>query len=242
MELARIKEVLLRWVFPQTCAHCAEDLADETLGPLCPACRKMLSPSQPGGCLRCGVPRSGHSPFCAACSKSLFACRLIRAAYLYRGPAVSLVHSFKFRGRRSVAKDAGDWMAKRLELFPELAGFDAVVPVPLHKSRMIERGYNQALRLAESVSRESGAPVMELLIRHRKTRAQWRLGRQKRKENLKGAFAAAPEGSRLAAGKRLLLVDDVATSTASLEECAKTLQECGAAWVGAFVFARQYSR
>ncbi len=162
---------------------------------------------------------------------------MIRAAYLYKGPAVSLVHSFKFRGRRAAAVAAGDWMARRFELFPELGEFDAVVPVPLHKSRLTERGYNQADLLAGPVSEVLGVPCEGFLNRHRRTSPQWSLGRRARKENLRGAFAARARGE--VAGMRILLVDDVATSGVSLEECAKALQDGGAKSVAAYVFARQ---
>jgi ComF family protein len=163
---------------------------------------------------------------------------MIRAAYLYKGPAVSIVHSFKFRGRSAAATAAGGWMAGRFELYPELGGFDAVVPVPLHASRLTERGYNQADLLAMPISKALGIPWTDLLTRNRRTSPQWSLGRRARKMNLQGAFALRARGQ--VSGMRVLLVDDVATSGTSLEECAKALQGAGARSVAAYVFARQY--
>ncbi len=162
---------------------------------------------------------------------------MIRAAFLYRGPAVSVVHALKYRGRFRVGAEAGPWLAEALARHGELAGVQGLVPVPLHRSRHRERGYNQALLLAEGLSAAAGLPVLDLLRRRRRTRTQWRLGRAARRENLAGALAVRNPGA--AAGLRLLLIDDVATTGASLEECARVLKEDGAAWTAGLVLARE---
>jgi ComF family protein len=160
---------------------------------------------------------------------------LVRAAFLYRGPVPGLVHAFKYRGRRAAARAAGRWMACLLPRFPELAGHDSLVPVPLHPRRLEERGYNQAGLLADELSRMAGPPVLELLRRARPTRPQWDLDRQSRLRNLAGAFLASPQ----ARGRSVLLIDDVCTSGASLEECGRALHRAGALRVSAYVLARQ---
>ena len=163
---------------------------------------------------------------------------MIRAAYLYKGPIPPLVHAFKYRGRIGAARWAGQKMAQAFARFPELSGFDALAPVPLHRLRRRERGYNQAGLLATELSAALGLPVWEAVDRTAATRPQWTLGRAERLKNLDGAF----RGMAQARGRKLLLVDDVCTSGASLEGCAKALQQAGAAQVCAYVLARRAPR
>jgi ComF family protein len=234
-DLRRLGALARHWLLPQTCAHCREDLPPDEEVPLCGPCRKKLCFSTPPFCLRCAEPIAGGKGLCSSCSGRPFACRLVRAAFLYRGPVPGLVHAFKYRGRLAAARAAGRWMACLLPRFPELSSHDTLVPVPLHPRRLQERGYNQAGLLAEELARIAGRPVLELLGRAKPTRPQWDLDRKSRHQNLAGAFLAAPT----ARGKSVLLIDDVCTSGASLEECARTLHRAGALRVAAYVFARQ---
>ena len=234
----RLASLALRWLLPQTCSHCREDLPEDWAQPLCAGCRKGLTVSQPPFCMRCADPLSGGGVLCRSCAGRPFACRLVRAAFLYRGPVPGLVHGFKYRGRRDAARTAGRWMAARFPAFPELSGFEALVPVPLHPRRARERGYNQAALLAAGLSGGTGLPVLDLLERVRDTRPQWDLGREPRRKNLAGAFRAQA-GAR---GRSLLLVDDVCTSGTSVEECGRALHRAGAARVAAYVLARQTLR
>jgi len=110
--------------------------------------------------------------------------------------------------------------------------------MPLHPRRRRERGYNQALLLAETLSQTISVPVEELLRRTRPTKPQWALGRDARRDNLEGAFALAAAPERIE-GRRLLLIDDVCTSGSSFEACAKVLNAAGAAWVGGYALVRQ---
>jgi len=233
MDTATAAQTLLQWVWPRTCAHCREDLPREAGSPLCLACRLRLVPAEPPYCRRCAQP--ARDALCRRCQGPPEALSLLRPVFLYREAAVSLVHAFKYRGSRAAARAAGGWMGTALSRFPELGRPDALVPMPLHPLRRRERGYNQALLLAEGLSARAGIAVRELALRRRDTRPQWALAARDRRRNVRGAFEARPE----AAGLRLLLVDDVCTTGASLEECAEALKDAGAAWVGALVLARQ---
>lgn len=126
-------------------------------------------------------------------------------------------------------------MAANLARFPEIGPIDALVPVPLHPRRECQRGYNQARILADEISASSGLAVLEALSRGKATAEQWRLGRRERGENLRGAFSAQPRVK----GLRLLIIDDVCTTSASLGECARELLKKGAADVCGYVLARQ---
>ena len=233
--LRRLGLLARHWLLPQTCAGCREDLPADWSDPLCRLCRARLPLAQPPFCLRCAEPARAAGELCPDCRRGPFACGLIRAAFLYRGPVPGLVHAFKYRGRRQAADAAGRWMACLLPGLPELAGHDVVVPVPLHPRRLRERGYNQARLLAVRVGAAAGLPVLDLLKRVLPTRPQPGLDRRARARNLAAAFLAAPE----AGGRSVLLVDDVCTSGASLEGCAEALRRAGARRVGAFVLARQ---
>jgi ComF family protein len=146
------------------------------------------------------------------------------------------VHAFKYRHRLDAARFCGRRMAGSLPRLPELWGFDCLVPVPLHRSRLRERGYNQALLLAREVASTTGKPIEELLIRRHATRPQWNLGRGEREKNVSGGIIAAPGAAQ---NRKVLLIDDVCTTSATLEECAKALRSAGAESVKALVLARQ---
>lgn len=236
MDCGTIAQTVGTWLWPRLCAHCREDLAGDAASPLCLACRLKLTPNEPPCCLRCAEPikRGSH---CARCERRLYLCSPIRAAFLYKDAAVSLVHSFKYGGRRSAARAAGDWMASAWERFPELHAADALVAMPLHPRRRRYRGYNQALLIAEPLSERLDVPIVDALARERETPPQWSLGRADREKNMANAFSV--KNADLVAGKNVVVIDDVCTSGASLEACAKTLLSAGAARVAGYVFARQ---
>jgi ComF family protein len=237
MDLSAINQSVLHLMWPQVCAHCREDLPKEALAPLCHLCRPALPPVAGPVCARCVEPVIAGREHCERCAQRLFCCSLIRAAFRYEGAAVSLVHSFKFRGRRDAARTAGEWMGRRLAELPELGRPDGLVPMPLHTRRRRERGYNQAELIALGLSDAANAPVEELLVRRRETRPLWALRREDRLASLSGAIVC-PRPEQVA-GRRIWVVDDVCTSGASLEACAQALLAAGARSVFGFVFARQ---
>jgi len=230
-------ELALDILLPRACAHCREDLSRAS-GPLCRECACALPPPPEPACVRCAGRREGAAPFCAACAGRRFSCRLIRAAAAHRGPAASLVHAFKFRGSKPAARAAGRAMAAALSLRPELAGFDALVAVPIHPRRERERGYNQAEILAREVAAATGLPLLDALARRRASAPSWRLGRVERRAELEGAYAVRAEAAAHVAGKRVLLIDDVAATGTTFEECASALRGAGAADAAGYAFAR----
>lgn len=120
---------------------------------------------------------------------------------------------------------------------PEFFEADFLVPVPIHKSRRRQRGFNQSLLLARDLSRLCGVPCAELLVRKVKTRSQTSLGRRERFENIKEAFACA--GADAARRRAIILIDDVCTTSATLEECARMLRKAGAREVLAITALRE---
>ncbi|MBI3563729.1 MAG: ComF family protein [Elusimicrobia bacterium] len=231
-------ETVLHVLLPRACVACRSDMPLRDAGPLCPACAAALPAPPDPACVRCGAALGARRDFCGACAGRLFACRLVRARAAHRGPAAALVHAFKFRGLRGAAREAGRLMAADLPRRPELSGFDAVVPVPLHPARRRERGYNQAELLAREVAAATGLPLLDALERRRAASPSWGLGRERRRAGLAGAFAARAGAAESCAGRRLLLIDDVCATATTLEECALALRRAGAADAAGYAFTR----
>jgi ComF family protein len=160
-----------------------------------------------------------------------------RAAVRYDDVARTLVHALKYQDRADLAPAMGRWMARAgRELLDDA---DALVPVPLHWRRGWSRRYNQAGALARIIERESGVPVAaEALRRIRRTEQQIGLSRPERASNVQGAFKVAPDRQHLISGRRVILIDDVLTSGATVDACARALLRAKAAAVDVLVFAR----
>jgi ComF family protein len=224
------------WVFPRVCPSCREDLPFPIGGPLCGPCLGRLRRLEEPLCRRCGRQWRGPGGPCADCRGRLWAVDSIRAVFPYRPPLPDLLYAFKYEGRPWVGRALAAWMAGAFRYHPDLGRADALVPVPLHPARERARGFNQAEVLAGAVGKSCGLSVLDALRRVRNTPPLWRIGRGRRREGLDGAFARRP--GRGVRGLRLVLVDDVCTSGATLEACALELRGGGAASVRAFVLAR----
>ncbi len=229
-------------------------LFDFALPPLCPVCRVPLG--QPGGicaacwarlcfiappyCDRLGIPFV-YDPGPGVLSMQAIAdppaYGRARAAVRYDEVARTLVHALKYGDRTDLAPMMGRWMAQAgCEL---LAGADGLVPVPLHWRRLWARRFNQSAALARAIAQASGAAVMSGVIRKsRSTPQQVGLSRAERAANVQGAFRVPREVRVLLSGKRLVLVDDVLTSGATIDTCARALLRAGVANVDVLVFAR----
>ena len=152
------------------------------------------------------------------------------AAYYYGGPASGMVRSLKYGGAWKLAEPMGRHMVRALEIIRPVPA-DCVAPVPMHRKRLGERGFNHAALLAKVVAGALSLPLMDALERVRDTPQQARLDDEKRRENMLGAFAVKAD----VAGRRVLLVDDVLTTGATANACAQALRDSGAAGViGAF--------
>lgn len=222
--LARIAGAAASLVLPPVCLHCDGRRFGAT--PLCLGCLRRLERLPAGGCPRCGIPgcRDGHAYWSQAYGS---------ARFLYRvTPELSaVVHGFKYRRMRRNARFLAVRLRRRPDLIAHLKTFDALVPVPLHAVRERERGYNQAALIAATFGEFTGVPLLAgALERTRKTGTQTKLGREERQGNLSGAFAC-PDPA-VVAGKRLLLVDDVFTTGATVSACALALKAAGCAEVG----------
>jgi ComF family protein len=229
MAVPRALGVLLHALLPPLCVHCDEPLPSARPG-VCRWCRATLRPLPPG-CRRCSLPRPGSPVDCGRC-RGWPAGLTAVAAVRYAGAAESIVHALKYRGWTHLADLCAEAMAEAMAR--RAAHPDVLVPVPLHPARLRERGFNQSALLAASLGERMGIPVVDGLLRSRPTRSQVGLGRGARRRNLAAAFAAR---GGLRAGAAVCLVDDVATSGATLSAAAEALDAAGAGDVAAVTFA-----
>jgi ComF family protein len=214
------------------CADCVQQV-DIIRPPICPRCGWPLDEQASAGSPRSAQRRSG----CDRCRSVSFQFDQLRAYAFYGGPLREAITSLKYRGLRALATPLGQLMA---EGWPALSGqqaaFDVVVPMPLHRSRQRERGYNQASLLARELGARLGQPIVEdALVRIRATVPQVGLDGEARRANVRGAFQCTNAGL---AGKRVLLVDDVCTTGATLEAASFALRKGGASSIVAYTLAR----
>ena len=231
---------LLAVLLAPTCAACRQPLPEPTRGAICAGCWRAIVPIVPPVCEACGDPLpswrtvSRERMRCPRCRRREILITSGRALGEYQGSLRAILHALKYDARRSVAKG----LALRLlpVAGPVLEGADAVVPVPLHRSRQRARGFNQAAEIA----RHLPLPAAHALRRRRATPSQTDLPAAQRHANVRGAFAlrrgAAVEN------RVLVLIDDVSTTGATLDACARVLLAAGAREVRALTAARVVSR
>ncbi len=213
------------------CAKCAEKLV-RPKHPFCSQCTRPFeddgSPVRPGGAGLCSDCRAARFAF--GCAVSF--CR-------HDGLARDLVVRFKYQGEHFLRRPLARWLAESLQTDDRLLDppTDALVPVPLHRRRERERGFNQADALCRRLGRETGLPVWQALRRVRSTPKQARLSREERLNNLRGAFQPVPR--QPVTDAHLLLVDDVFTTGSTVHECARVLREAGAASVRVLTVTRR---
>ena len=228
---------LVGLVFPQRCPVCDKPLpfCPRTKAPLSAAgpdpffhkdCFQRLAFTEDPYCLRCGAPlHSGETEYCSRCQRYIFSFTQNLPLLLYNEAARFSVAHFKYHGRQEFALPyARIWISRR---GGELAAIrpDVLIPVPIHRSRLLKRGYNQAALFAYELEKFSGIPCREdILIRSKHTGAQKELGRKERLANMENAFRLKnrPEGIQC-----VVLVDDIFTTGSTLESCSRVLKSAG---------------
>lgn len=222
----------LRAAAPARCEVCRAWPAQ----PLCEPCRAQFAAPRPR-CRRCALALPRGVELCGRCAGSspppLDACH---AAVSYGYPWAGLIARYKFSGEPGWADGFASLLAAREPVRDCLAGADHVVPMPLSPARLAARGFNQAHELARRLAPRRVDPTLTLRLRD--TPAQARLDRVARQANMRQAFALEPARAHEARGRRVVLVDDVMTSGASLFALARVFREAGAAHVAAVVLAR----
>ncbi|RME61284.1 MAG: ComF family protein [Caldilineae bacterium] len=231
--LRRWLSALLDTVFPPTCVGCGR------VGSLfCAHCAQAVLPTPPPLCPRCGRPQKNEASLCRLCRQDPQPpLRLVRAAALHASPLRAAIHALKYENHPELAESLARYLiaAAMQEPFTSLIEqIHVVIPVPLHDERLATRGYNQSALLARNFAAHWGLPVEETWLRRiRATQSQVGLNATERRQNVSGAFQA----QEAAAGKHILLVDDVFTTGSTLNACAAALRQAGAADIVALALA-----
>lgn len=243
--LSEIKRVLRRgfaWpaalLFPPACPGCGRHLAEP--GTLCGACWPKLRFLEKPWCAVIGTPFShdmGEGFLSAEAIANPPPFDRARAAVAYAGVARDMVRGLKYNDRTDLAPWMARWMMRAGNEL--MADADIVTPVPLHWRRFLGRRFNQSAELARSVARLGGKPFEPQAIeRVKPTAQQVGLGQRDREDNVRGAFKVPPEGDIAVRGRRILVVDDVYTTGATVSAVARALKRSGAAGVDILTFAR----
>jgi ComF family protein len=236
----KIIDPFLSVLLAPTCAACDRPLDEPTRGPVCDVCWRTVRVFTPPLCDVCGDPLPSwrvdriECGTCPRCRGAIHTVTCSRAIGEYDGSLRAIIHALKYGRRRSLARPLAQLLAAHGHA--ALAGADIVVPVPLHRSRKRARGFNQAAEIA----RHLPLPSLDVVKRSRATVSQTDLPAHERHANVKGAFALRPRAG--VQGLVVVLVDDVSTTGATLEACARTLVESGAREVRALTLARVVSR
>jgi ComF family protein len=237
---------LVDWLYPPRCRACSGTIYGRDAEYFCGVCWPQIRLVSHPLCNRCGRPfpdARGDDHQCAAC--------LTRTPYFARArawgcypreeiaehPLRQVVQKFKYGRKVSLGKPLGRLMAQGCQEFLEACHMDLIIPVPLHPKRLRWRGFNQSLLLARQVSRMYDVPVDPFLLsRNRETPPQTQLTEEERRKNVRGAFAT--NGGRPLKERSVLLVDDVYTSGATVNECSRVLVRGGAREVYVLTLAR----
>ena len=209
---------------------------------VCPTCRVRFLPVASPMCIQCGAvfkSKEGDDRLCGACIESPKRFRIARAYGVYDETLMALVHCLKYDGKLQLARPLGSLLLSTYFQFWNIGDIDLILPVPLHIKRFRERGFNQSHLLVKDWAQMNfQIPTVErdVLVRKRKTVPQTGLGRKRRINNIKDAFSVSDPLK--ITGKKVLLVDDVFTTGATVDECTKVLHRAGAKQVDVLTLAR----
>ena len=232
-----LKKGISKILFPAKikCVLCGEDLKQIQEIEFCDKCSNLIKYiDEKHTCLKCGELITGQGHYCLSCMKEKRKFDIARSVVVYEGVVQNLMHAFKFGGKPYLSRTIGNLMALKLD---ELKWeFDIFVPVPVSKSRLKERGYNQALLLCNQMAQYfPSKPVLEVLEKIKQTKDQVGLNFQERQQNLDGSMRVLNPAD--VKDKVVLLVDDVMTTGATANVCAEELFKSGAKSVLLLTFA-----
>ncbi len=237
----RILQRIFDFILPTSCSFCNSSVGDSPIPYFCSSCWADFSFIDGPVCPLCGRPFESpetlsHSPDhrCLACRQTPPVFDQALSIGYFEGPLREAIHQFKYRPCRALDIPLAAWMAVNIR---PVGGIDCVIPVPLHTSRLRQRGFNQALILAHGISKTFSLPLSyDNLKRVRPTRPQVELSGEERIKNVAGAFALRrPDELK---DRDVLLIDDVFTTGATMNECATVLKDAGASRVTALTIAR----
>ena len=218
-----IANATLELIYPRFCPICGRGLESPNKLPLCEICHREI--------------RLNTLPSCVSREKSAWYFDVSHSVAIYEGVMRECIHKFKYNGNLALEKLFADLMADFAKKHMDLNRFDCIIPVPLHHVKLRERTFNQAAILARSISRKfKVACIGSNLVRVVSGKSQIALSRSRRAKDIEGAFKV--RNSRLLKDKSVLLIDDVFTTGATVNECSKVLKRAGAAYIEVLTLAR----
>ncbi len=232
-------QALLDSILPPLCHICHDHIPDADTLHICPTCREHLPLVASPLCPVCGIPfvGAGSDHCCGACLTHPPGFDTARAHFLYEGPIRDMIHAFKYNQKTYLRKPLALLIVEGMSEFIAGQNPHFIVPVPLHRSRLRQRGFNQAVLLGKVLSHRCSLPMLpHVLTRTRPTEPQIDLPAAVRRLNVKGAFTVTRPDC--VAGNRILLLDDIMTTGSTMNECAKELKKAGADVVTAVTIAR----
>ena len=236
--LQSIVNHVVSFVFPAACAVCGRGLsADDRIG-VCGECLDNIELIKGYFCVKCGKALPDGGEYCYTCAQNRsYHFEFIRSAGEYKGNLRKLLHRFKYLDRDYYVRIFDILIRSVLNREKILNEADCIVPVPLHWIKRLMRGYNQSELLALGAAKYCGKPVLKnVLVRRKMTKSQFHLGKEERKKNLENAFRVV--NSSEIKGKKVILIDDIATTCETIEHCSRELRNAGAKKVYAVTVAK----
>lgn len=237
--LAKYTNIIFNLLFPLKCEICHKELSLTATRRICPGCWHNIQLITDRYCQRCGKPMQVETALCVDCyaNENLYFGR-IRAAGIYAGNLREAIHRFKYAGRSVLGSELGELLLSTYNRHFSFYAPDYILPVPLHKKQRRKREYNQTELLAHYLGRRCNVPVFgDELMRVKETKPQFELNKRERRENVRDAFTLSRK--RCMENKKILLIDDICTTGATLNECAQVLCEHGVAEVNGLVLAHR---
>ncbi len=224
------KQNFMHLLFPPRCPFCDGVLFSSVFLPpqlICGGCRRKVEYVKEPVCKKCGKPLEDERvEYCYDCARHVRAFTQGKALWVYQGAVKESIYRFKYHGKQEYAQYYGKELVRVYGEWIKRRKVEAIVPIPLSRRRLSQRGFNQAERIASEVGRRTGIPVYRhLLVRVRDTRAQKELNHEERKNNLKKAFKTTENKVQL---KHILLIDDIYTTGSTMDEAAIELKQSGA--------------
>lgn len=239
--MSKILNFIISLIFPKTCSVCGKTIAYYSNYNICSDCLKLLPKLENVSmCKRCSFPFYYSEQNCPDCknNKNIYF-DVLKSPYIYSGAIKKLIRSLKYSRKVFLAKDLSCLLADFIFKENIDSETDFIVAVPMYGLKKFFRGYNQAELLAEAVSKIINKPVLkDIIVRKRNTKPQFKLNKQQRYKNLENMFCINKKYSNIIKNQKVLLIDDVATTGATLNECAKTLKENKAQKIVAVTLAR----
>lgn len=237
--MKKVFRFLLKLLYPPKCIFCKSPVQDEMFE-ICPECIEQLPFKDGNLCPVCSVPVPYiyGEMLCPRCRSGKRFFDKAVAPFLYKDEVRSALIAYKFHGKTFYAKTFAQFILKEIEKAPEGEQFDIITYVPLHPLRHISRGYNQSKMIAEYIAEKMGLPLTKTLVKIKNTRPLSLQKKKSRQEAVKGVYALKKSALENLKGKKILIIDDIITTGATLSECAHILKKGGAVKVFAAAAAQ----